>query len=228
YGATPSTVTQLAGRQSIPLSQLQVPFRKLSNNVHAEILTKAAGRKVFGAGTWEAGLRALSDKLTELGVDSTGTRMVDGSGLSRMDLVSAGQLASLLMTARSRPWFQSWYDALPVAGNHDRLTGGTLRNRMGGTPAANNVHAKTGSLTAVSALSGYVTAANGEKLVFSLLENNFLADSVTDVEDAVAVRLASYGGAGSSAAAHPLPPREGRALRSGHRAGLECSWTKMC
>ena len=61
------------------------------------------------------------------------------------------------------PWFQQWYDALPIAGNPDRFIGGTLRSRMRDTPAANNLHGKTGSLTGVTALSGYVTDKDGRR-----------------------------------------------------------------
>ncbi|AHI00359.1 D-alanyl-D-alanine carboxypeptidase/D-alanyl-D-alanine endopeptidase [Kutzneria albida] len=228
FRATPAEATRIADRKSIPLSQLQVPFLKLSNNMHAEILTKAAGRKVHGQGTWDAGLRALGDKLTGLGVDPAAMQRVDGSGLSRMDLVSSGQLTALLVAAKGRPWFQSWYEALPIAGNSERMVGGTLRNRLVGTPAANNLHAKTGSMTGVSGLSGYVTAANGQKLVFSLLENNFLAGSVRSVEDAVALRLATYNGAADTAQPRLAPRVSPQHAPADRRTALECGWTKSC
>ena len=82
----------------------------------------------------------------------------------------------------------------------DRFVGGTLRNRMRNTAAAGNVHAKTGSLTGVSALSGYVTAADGRPLVFSMITNNSVGVSVRPIEDAVAIRLA-----GDTAAAALVP-----------------------
>ncbi|WP_033294408.1 D-alanyl-D-alanine carboxypeptidase/D-alanyl-D-alanine endopeptidase [Amycolatopsis jejuensis] len=224
YRAAPESATPVADRQSMPLSQLLVPFLKLSNNLHAEILTKSAGRKVSGEGSWDAGVRALKAKLSSLGLDPAQFQTVDGSGLSRMDIVTTDQLAGLLTAVKSRPWFQTWYEALPIAGNPDRLVGGTLRKRMTGTPAAGNVHAKTGSLTGVSALSGYVTTANGEHLVFSMVENNFLASSVRDVEDAVAVRLASGPGdtaRAKSAGRGDVPAVPGDTAR-------ECSWVKAC
>ncbi|MEC3980571.1 D-alanyl-D-alanine carboxypeptidase/D-alanyl-D-alanine endopeptidase [Amycolatopsis sp. H20-H5] len=228
YRATPGSAAPLARRESIPLSGLLVPFLKLSNNMHAEILTKAAGRQVSGHGSWDAGLRALDAKLAGLGVDPAAFRTVDGSGLSRMDSVTTDQFAKLLVAAKSRSWFPAWYNALPVAGNPDRLVGGTLRARMAGTAAANNVHAKTGSLTGVSGLSGYVTAANGEKLVFSLLENNYLGGTPKSVEDAVAVRLATYTGAGDKSQPG-LSPRTARvAPADTRRDALECSWVHAC
>lgn len=230
YQATPSGATQLVSHSSMPLSAMLVPFLKLSNNMMAEALTKAAGRKVSNQGTFAAGVQALSTSLSALGIDSHAEKQVDGSGLSRMDLITSGQLAQLLVKAKGQPWFQTWYDALPIAGNPSPLIGGTLASRMVGTAAANNVHAKTGSETGVSGLSGYVTAADGEHLVFSLVENNFLASSVKNVEDAVAVRLADY--AGNADTAHQrlqLPKEKAQPFSSNDpRAALECSWTHTC
>ncbi len=88
--------------------------------------------------------------------------------------VTAKSVTDVLLGAQHEPWFQQWYDALPIAGNPDRFVGGTLRSRMAGTPAANNLHGKTGSLTGVTALSGYVSTKDGRKLVFSMLSNNYL------------------------------------------------------
>ncbi|WP_199438908.1 D-alanyl-D-alanine carboxypeptidase/D-alanyl-D-alanine endopeptidase [Umezawaea beigongshangensis] len=221
-GVTPPDATTLASRESMTLGELLVPLLKFSNNGHSEILVKAAGRAVSGEGTWGAGLAALQAGLPGLGVDPAALRLVDGSGLSRMDVVSPDQIASLLIGARDEPWFGAWYEALPVAGDPDRTRGGTLRNRMRDTPAAGNVRAKTGSLTGVTSLAGYVTAADGRHLVFALILNNFVSSSPHDVEDAIAVRLASdRAGLGGVV----LAPRPQADARSGD---LECSWSKSC
>src|SRR6185312_13280169 len=103
--------------------------------------------------------------------------VADGSGMSRIDQLSPDQVVAILRAAKTKPWFQTWYDALPIAGNPDPMVGGTLRSRMAGTPAANNLHGKTGSMTGVSALSGYVTSADGQPLVFSLISNNFIGSA---------------------------------------------------
>lgn len=222
----------LASRDSMPLSQLVVPFLKLSNNGHAEVLVKTMGRVVRGQGTWEAGLSVLADKIKALGVDPAALRLVDGSGLSSMDGVTPDQLASLLSAAKSRPWFQAWYDALPIAGMPDRMVGGTLRNRLRGTKAENNVHAKTGSMTGVTSLSGFVTAANHQRLVFSVIFNDFLSGSPHDLEDAIAVRLADYTGSGDQPGKVTSVPQPRRAsdnpatLRN--ESTVECSWVKAC
>lgn len=220
--ATPAGAKELAKRQSMPLRELQVPFLKLSNNLHAEILVKAMGRAVSGQGSWGAGTAAVAAQLPRFGIDPARLSLRDGSGLSRMDQISPDQLAALLVNAAKRPWFADWHQALPIAGKADRLVGGTLRNRMRGTAAEGTVHAKTGSLTGVSGLSGYVDTAGGERLVFSMVTNNSLGVNVKALEDLVAVRLAAEDGAG--AARRMSTPDPGPAPE----VELECSWVKAC
>jgi D-alanyl-D-alanine carboxypeptidase/D-alanyl-D-alanine-endopeptidase (penicillin-binding protein 4) len=204
--ATPAGARTLADRSSMPLRELLIPFLKLSNNMHAEILVKAMGRATANVGSWDAGLAAVAKVLPGLGIDPARLFLMDGSGLSRMDHVAPDQLSALLIAARAKPWFPTWYAALPVAGVAERFIGGTLRNRMRNTPAAGNVHAKTGSLTGVSSLSGYVTAADGRPLVFSMITNNAVGVSLRPIEDAVAIRLA--GDRAVSALQEPNPRTE--------------------
>lgn len=90
---------------------------------------------------------------------------------------------------------------------------------MTGTPAAGNVHAKTGTLTGVTALSGYVTDPSGTPLIFSIIFNGYKGGAPTDIEDKIAVRLAAgHGSAQTMATA--------RTVRDG--GSLECSWTRTC
>lgn len=194
--ALPSTATAIIEHSSRPLSEILVPFMKLSNNGIAEILTKSVGQKTANQGSWGAGIAAMLNIVqTSYGVDASKVKFVDGSGLSNVNLTTPQQTTNLLLAAQNRPIFTLWYNALPIAGNADPLVGGTLASRMRGTPAEGNVHAKTGSLDNVSALSGYVIAANGEKLVFSIMETNYAgASPKTTVEDKIAVALASYTG----------------------------------
>ncbi|WP_433869559.1 D-alanyl-D-alanine carboxypeptidase/D-alanyl-D-alanine endopeptidase [Saccharopolyspora sp. CA-218241] len=229
-GVAPAGARTLAERESMPLRDLLLPFLKLSNNGHAEVLVKAMGRKARGAGTWDAGLAVVEERLAGLGIGRGTFRLVDGSGLSTMDAVSPAQLALLLDNARQRPWFAVFAAALPVAGIEDRAVGGTLRGRMDGTAAEGVVRAKTGSLTGVTSLSGYVTAADGTPLIFSVLFNDFLSDSPKDLEDAVAIRLAEYRGAADrprEAAPLPNAGADDPVTRVDEGA-VECSWTKSC
>ncbi|GFH39205.1 D-alanyl-D-alanine carboxypeptidase/D-alanyl-D-alanine endopeptidase [Streptomyces pacificus] len=220
----PPGATVLATHSSMPLRKLLLPFMKLSNNMHAEALTKTIGYETSGSGTWGAGLTAIDRYLREEGVETAKLRQVDGSGLSRMNAFSADQLADLLLAVRDAPWYTDWHASLPVACAPDRAVGGTLRTRMCNTPAALSARAKTGTLTGASALSGYVEDAAGRGLVFSIVLNNHLASSVKDIEDAIVVTLASSDTAGGAIAAAVEP-----GPRNGHRpvpADLECTWRK--
>ncbi|MCE7004468.1 D-alanyl-D-alanine carboxypeptidase/D-alanyl-D-alanine-endopeptidase [Kibdelosporangium philippinense] len=221
--ATPANATLIAEHKSMPLSQMLTPMMKLSNNMHSEALVKAAGRAVAGQGTWDAGLAAMTQRLSGLGVQGP-TYLGDGSGLSRFNQVAPDQMTSLLRTVRSKPWFNTWYNSLPIAGVSDRMVGGTLRSRMTGTAAANNLRGKTGTLTGVSGLSGYVTSADGQPLVFSMLSNNFIG-SAKAIEDQVGVRLAKY------RADEPAEAPNARASvvsTPDLPTNVECSWVKAC
>jgi len=189
----PANATVLASKTSAPLSQLAVTFLKLSNNSYGEILTKAMGRQARGKGDWESGLLTLHQYLRQQGINTDALRQVDGSGLSRMNQVTPEQLASVLLVARKQPWFNAWHNALPVAGEPGLMVGGTLRNRMINTPAAGRAYAKTGSLTGVSSISGYVDSATGRPLVFSMISNNYLVPGaqIKALEDKMVVTLAS-------------------------------------
>jgi D-alanyl-D-alanine carboxypeptidase/D-alanyl-D-alanine-endopeptidase (penicillin-binding protein 4) len=223
---TPAAARTVATHESMTLAQLLVPFMKLSNNGHAEVLTKAIGRKVSNAGTWSAGLAAIRTTIASMGMDTASLRISDGSGLTRFNLLPPLEVADLLVSARAKPWFQTWYDSMPIAGNADRFVGGTLRSRMQNTAAANNVHAKTGSLTGASALSGYVTDADGHLLVFSIILNNYLVSGTsvkTGIEDRIAVTLATFTRTATTAA-RVAPPAESQVPEV--RDGIECSWVK--
>ncbi|MGH8881174.1 MAG: D-alanyl-D-alanine carboxypeptidase/D-alanyl-D-alanine endopeptidase, partial [Stackebrandtia sp.] len=180
----------LAGHESMPLSEMLVPFLKLSNNGHAETLTKAIGVEMAGEGSFEAGTAAIQDFVADLGVDTDQVQQVDGSGMSRQNLIPPAQMVKLLAGAHEADWFKAWYNALPIACQDDQMVGGTLRSRLCDTPAAENLHGKTGSMTSVSALSGYVTDGDGRDLVFSVMNNDFKGD-VKDLEDEIAATIAA-------------------------------------
>jgi len=232
---TPANATTITTRQSMPLSQLFTPFLKLSNNGIADTLLKTMGAKANGQGTFDNGVATELPVLgSEMGVDTSRTELVDGSGLSNVNLTTPEQTTNLLLAARSKPWFQNWYNALPIAGQSDPLVGGTLRSRMVGTAAAGNVHAKTGSLDNVSALSGYVTDADGQPLVFSIMETDYIENfSPKPLEDKIAVALANFSQNGGvkqaglnfhpNASAAPVTQAKGKAAPH----NIECSWTKQ-
>ncbi|MBW8125774.1 MULTISPECIES: D-alanyl-D-alanine carboxypeptidase/D-alanyl-D-alanine endopeptidase [Pseudomonas] len=193
-GASPVTARVLAEHQSAPLQELITPLLKLSNNNMSEALLKAMGRKASNTGTAQAGVAAVADFMRHQGLDPMTLSQVDGSGLSRRNLVSSQNLTDLLLATAKQPWFEAWYTALPIAGNPDRMTGGSLRYRLRGTAAENNLHAKTGSMAGVSSLSGYITDADGRRLVFSMISNNYLSDAapIRALENRVALALTQW------------------------------------
>jgi D-alanyl-D-alanine carboxypeptidase/D-alanyl-D-alanine-endopeptidase (penicillin-binding protein 4) len=136
---------------------------------------------------------AVAGFLKRQGIDASTLSQVDGSGLSRRNLVSSQNLTDLLLAASKQPWFNAWYNALPIAGNPERMAGGSLRYRLRGTAAENNLHGKTGSMTGVSSLTGYVTDANGRKLVFAVVTNNYVVEGarIKALENRLATVLAN-------------------------------------
>ncbi|WP_063794325.1 D-alanyl-D-alanine carboxypeptidase/D-alanyl-D-alanine-endopeptidase [Kitasatospora sp. MBT63] len=225
-GRAPEADTVLARHDSAPLADLMVPFLKLSNNGIAEHLVKEIGRVAAGHGSWAAGLDRIAGFLHRSGLEPTAARQRDGSGLSRRNLLTTRRLTALFGYARTQPWFHAWYDALPVAGDPRRMVGGTLTNRMRGTAAAGRVHAKTGSMTGVDALAGYVERADGRTLAFAVLLNNFAGDSPRPLLDAFAVRLAGDGAAGP-APADRAPDSAAPSVRDGRRAA-PYDWETAC
>lgn len=216
HGRTPARARRVVTRRSMPLSQLATPYLKLSNNIIAETLVKAIGRKVKGQGTWEAGLPLVTAYLKTLGVRTEQLRLTDGSGLGRSNLTTPRQLGVTLRAVRHKPWFRTWYNALPIAGQPDPLVGGTLATRMVNTAAAGNLHGKTGTLTGVSALSGYVKDPQGRPLIFSILVNGSTGTlDPRAIQDRIAVRLASGQDPGLAATAR---------TRFAQPDTLECSW----
>ncbi|NED99943.1 D-alanyl-D-alanine carboxypeptidase/D-alanyl-D-alanine endopeptidase [Phytoactinopolyspora halotolerans] len=225
FGPTPDDARVLASHESMPLSELLIPFMKLSNNGHAEVLIKAMGREAAGAGTWPAGLDVMDDTMEAWGLDTGTIGSVDGSGLSRRNWIPPNEIIQLLLAVQDEPWYDAWYESLPVAGVEERFVGGTLRFRMDGTAADGNVRGKTGTLTGATGLSGYVTTADGDELVYSILLNNYLSSKPSDIEDAIAIRLAEHTEGGEPSATTFRAPPEPRTDQPGD---LECSWTKAC
>jgi D-alanyl-D-alanine carboxypeptidase/D-alanyl-D-alanine-endopeptidase (penicillin-binding protein 4) len=190
-GETPQKAQLIEVKESPPLGEIFIPYMKMSNNTIAEIFVKEMGKVQYGEGSFEAGLASLEQTLSDMNVNVDNMMIRDGSGISHVSGVPTDEISSLLFHARQKPWYDNFYESLPLAGDPDELIGGTLDERMRGTAAEGNVRAKTGSVTGASSLSGYVTTAAGEELIFSIVFNAFLEEDVKDIEDEIAVILAS-------------------------------------
>ncbi|MDB4951361.1 MAG: D-alanyl-D-alanine carboxypeptidase/D-alanyl-D-alanine-endopeptidase [Gemmatimonadetes bacterium] len=153
---------------SPPLGEVLAGFLKPSQNQIGEMLLRTLGNERRGLGSAGNGAAVVDSVLRTWGLPSGRLlSQADGSGLSRYDLVAPELLVGILAHMTRSPNWQTWYADLPIAG-----VDGTLAGRMKGTPLAGNVHGKTGTLSGVRSLSGYLTTAAGEHLVFSMIVNN--------------------------------------------------------
>jgi D-alanyl-D-alanine carboxypeptidase/D-alanyl-D-alanine-endopeptidase (penicillin-binding protein 4) len=185
-----------------PLGELTRLFLKNSNNFMAEVLVKWMGVRSSAEprqGSWASGTSAQVRLLESLGLDTSRLRLVDGSGLSDQNRVSARLLVSALRVADASfeigPEFTA---ALPIA-----AVDGTLERRA--DAAAGRVRAKTGLLTGVTGLSGFAKAANGRELVFSVLANDYRG---SDTEAMAALDGFAAAMASSSLPLQPAPSGE--------------------
>ncbi|MFI6576614.1 D-alanyl-D-alanine carboxypeptidase/D-alanyl-D-alanine-endopeptidase [Nocardiopsis sp. NPDC050513] len=213
----------VADHESDTLGELMVPLMKFSNNGHVEMLVKSIGREVADEGSWAAGLAGVEEAVAGLGVDTGDMVFHDGSGLSRTDRVTADAVTELLSRTRDASWYGTWRASIPVAGDPDPWVGGTLANRMRGTAADGVVQGKTGTMSGVSALSGYVTGPDGRDLVFSVVNNGHAGWAPIHVQDGIAISIAEYLG-------HEAPVATLRQNAPAQQRGgeLECSWELTC
>jgi len=173
---------------SPPLRDILRLFLKPSQNQIGEILLHTLGLERTGVGSADSGAVIVRRQLLAWGAEHDGFVVYDGSGMSRHDLVTPETILKVLVAIQQDTAFSAFYDGLPIAG-----VDGTLRTRMQKTPAAGNMHAKTGTLEFVRSLSGYVTDADGERLVFSLLDNHYMrVDSVSRLQNDIGALLAAY------------------------------------
>ncbi len=193
----------LAEIQSPPLMDILQRGLKRSQNLYLQNLflsvgahrqaTEAATGMVPFASTEQWSVKALHQLLADIGMSPSTALIDEGTGLSRRDLVTPAAMVRLLTYLSAQPYAAQLRDALPIAG-----IDGTLAGQLRKTAAENNVHAKTGSMTYVHCLVGYVTSAAGERLAFAIMLNNYepAADGPSAGADvnAVALMLADFHG----------------------------------
>jgi D-alanyl-D-alanine carboxypeptidase/D-alanyl-D-alanine-endopeptidase (penicillin-binding protein 4) len=180
----------LASTESPPVREFAMVLMKVSQNLYAETLLKAAGRAVGGLGTTAAGRQAATATLTAWGIPGEAYVIADGSGLSRYNYVSAAAISTILERMHRDPKHRDALLAtLPIAGKE-----GTLSNRMRSSLAEGNAVAKTGSIANVRSLSGFVRTRDGEVMVFTILANHFVvpAATVNWIADLAVEVLAGY------------------------------------
>jgi D-alanyl-D-alanine carboxypeptidase/D-alanyl-D-alanine-endopeptidase (penicillin-binding protein 4) len=172
---------------SVPLRDILPAILKPSQNQIAEAFLRTLGLERAGVGTADSGRRVVERQFEQWKIPSDAYVVRDGSGLSRSDFISPEAIVDILDVMRRSPHFELFFQSLPIAG-----VDGTIRTRMKGTAAEANLHAKTGTLSMVRSLSGYVRTRDNRLLEFSILCNNWTAPqaAVDRVADAIGVALA--------------------------------------
>jgi len=186
--AVSANLPEIAAIESPALASLIRGANQRSNNIYAEAILRSLGATNPDAtSNLDAGLAALNLALTRLNISPNSYHLVDGSGLSRRDLVSPVALVQTLQAMARSPYAAVFRDSLAIAGES-----GTLRNRFHNTPIQGRLRGKTGSLTGVTTLSGYFDPARYSPLVFSILVNqaNTAIDDATDAIDEILLLMA--------------------------------------
>jgi D-alanyl-D-alanine carboxypeptidase/D-alanyl-D-alanine-endopeptidase (penicillin-binding protein 4) len=183
----PTSGVELTHRHSPPLGEILQTIDKVSMNLHAEIVLRETGRVRRGDATLENGLEELKSMLQEMGAPVNGFDFYDASGLSRLGLVSPETVVRLLVQMHRSPYRNLWWDLMPIGGQD-----GTLEHRFAGMKLGAAIHAKTGSMRHVNALSGYAGLDPRRRLAFSIIANNSIAPAseIRAIIDRIAVEIA--------------------------------------
>jgi D-alanyl-D-alanine carboxypeptidase/D-alanyl-D-alanine-endopeptidase (penicillin-binding protein 4) len=167
----------LARHVSVPVAQDVMVINKTSQNLHAELVLRLLGKVHGTEGSFAQGARVVRQFLAGAGVEDGDFYLYDGSGLSPDDRIAPRALTQLLAYAARQPWGPAWRETLPVAG-----VDGTLASRFRNSALKGRLWAKTGTSNEVNALSGYLTAASGKTLAFSILVNGRRPGSEAEVK----------------------------------------------
>ncbi len=163
---TAANETLLASYTSPPLGQDLTVINKVSQNLHVELVLRDLGKAVLNDGSTTAGARVVRQFLINAGVNPADFLFFDGSGLSPQDLITPRATTTLLAYAARQPWGEAFRQTLPIAG-----VDGSLAGRFTQSPVKGKLYAKTGTLSEVNALSGYLTARSGKTVILSILCN---------------------------------------------------------
>jgi D-alanyl-D-alanine carboxypeptidase/D-alanyl-D-alanine-endopeptidase (penicillin-binding protein 4) len=179
----------LASYESPPLSEIIKVINKRSQNFYAEQVFRTLGKIFGGEGSTQKSVEVVKNALAQMGIAPESISIYDGSGLSRLNLVTPFQILTLLNYMYRHEYFSYFYESLPIAG-----VDGTLETRMRKTKAQGNVRAKTGYVQYTRSLSGYVKTIDGELVAFAMMVNNYLVPVSTAnmVQDIVCQRLANF------------------------------------
>ena len=179
-GEVPATAAKIASQRSLALSEIVRDINKFSNNVMARQLLLSIGATGGAQSTPEKGARAVQQFLAGKGLPMPQLVIENGSGLSRIERVSARDLGQMLLTAYRSPVMPEFIASMPLVG-----VDGTMYRRLNNTNIAGQAHIKTGLLTGARAMAGYVLDAKGRRVVTIMLINHANAHNSNAVQDAL-------------------------------------------
>ncbi len=184
-------VCPLAITQTVStMEQTVVVANTRSQNLYAEQILKTLGSNLKGPGSFASGIEVMQDFMHSLGYEWGQYQMVDGSGLSSENKFSPKMVTSLLAYMYNHKYSQTFMQSLAIPGDEE----GSLRNRMRGVPYKSRIRAKSGYISGVTALSGYIETLNDDVLAFSILVNDFKtgAKTVKDIQDSICKTLVEH------------------------------------
>jgi len=178
----------LASHVSVAAAEDITVTNKVSQNLHAELLLRLLGKQFGADGSFAQGSRVVRQFLVDAGVNDSDFFLYDGSGMSPDDRIAPRAYAQLLSYASRQSWGAAWRESFPVAG-----VDGTLAGRFRNSPLKGKLWAKTGTLNETNTLSGYLTAASGKVLAFSILVNGHKPGSEAELQaiDRIAETIAA-------------------------------------
>ncbi|HLG30123.1 MAG TPA: D-alanyl-D-alanine carboxypeptidase/D-alanyl-D-alanine-endopeptidase, partial [Candidatus Brocadiales bacterium] len=172
------------------MEQTVIVANTRSQNLYAEQILKTLGSNLKGTGSFSSGIEVMQNFMRSLGYERGQYQMVDGSGLSSENKFSPKMVTSLLAYMYNHKYSQTFMQSLAIPGDEE----GSLRNRMHGVPYKSRIRAKSGYISGVTALSGYIETLNDDVLAFSILVNDLKtgAKTVKDIQDSICKTLVEH------------------------------------
>ncbi|KGR74557.1 D-alanyl-D-alanine carboxypeptidase/D-alanyl-D-alanine endopeptidase [Ureibacillus sinduriensis] len=188
----PKSAKSLYTKHSLPLASLMYPFLKFSNNSMADIFIKTMGNEFNGKGDTNEGLNALEEYGISIGLNMDNWSLQDGSGMSHGNKVTANELTLLLVKMRDNPAYKIIHSSLPIGGQSERNIGGSLKNRFNEEKYRNRVIAKTGHISGVYTLAGYLEANSGRTYAFAIMTQNQSSIRLNAIDEVVKKMIVKY------------------------------------
>ncbi len=185
--ASDSTRRLLFTWHSHPLEEIVSVINKNSQNLYAECLFKTLGRIKRGEGSFRSGSKVLEEFLLSAGIPAGQFKILDGSGLSYMNLLSPQAVIQLLSHVHRQPYFDAYFETLARPGKDK-----SMQYRMGNAKNRNKMHLKTGFISNAICLSGYIEGENDRLYAISIMFNNYTADKekLWEIQDKICELIA--------------------------------------